>query len=68
MGVSGRIENFSIFNTDIANRDGRNRPKIRPEGAWMRGSADRPLCLDMESLRMFVAVIKKGSHSKRQRP
>jgi DNA-binding transcriptional LysR family regulator len=40
---------------------GANRPDIQPEGVKMRAPADRPLRLDMESLRIFVAVIEEGS-------
>src|SRR5258708_27920256 len=40
---------------------GARQPDIQPEGVRMRVSADRPLRLDMESLRIFVAVIEEGS-------
>jgi hypothetical protein len=38
MRVSARIENFSMFNTGIAKRDGRSRAEIRREGHPARQS------------------------------
>jgi DNA-binding transcriptional LysR family regulator len=63
MRTAGRFENFSMFNGGIAKRDG-SIPKMRENpnhGMKARTAADRPLRFDMESLRIFVAVVEERS-------